>query len=75
MRTNEEILGMFHQAWLKNHQITCPYCHEVMDSETESFYTSMFGENREQECCCYNCDRTFLVDESVDRTWEVKEKS
>ena len=55
-------------------QVWCPYCHalypkELCDGDTD--LVSYWGEGDSVEKECQSCERTFLVQERVRRTYET----
>ena len=72
------IAGISETEWLANyrreHEIHCPHCDAVYDDTDNPQCISYHGEDGPVEVECLNeeCERVFLVVESVDRTYETK---
>lgn len=65
-------LEKWEENYKKSHQIACPHCGEVIeDGENMYPFISMWGEDSETKAECISCEKTFTVEEHVDRTWEV----
>ena len=53
--------------------IICPHCgYEHHDPEMLQGLITYHGEEEPQEVYCYQCDKTFFVNEHVSRTFEEK---
>ena len=51
--------------------IICPYCEREQDHETMYNYVSYWGEDTQGELQCEDCEKTFYVEEKVEREFET----
>jgi len=57
-----------------NEEIICPYCQHTQGTDTLYNFVSYWGEKGEQECDCESCGETFIIEEKVERTFEIRKK-
>jgi len=59
----------------RTHHIKCPHCGKDYTDDTEFHIAhntiSYYGDEGVCECECNSCEKTFYVEEHVDRTWDV----
>jgi hypothetical protein len=71
----DKIIGpllQYYKEWTDSHNIVCPFWGYEFD-ETEKYdFTTMHGEESEIESECPNCEKPLIIEENVDRTWEVR---
>jgi uncharacterized C2H2 Zn-finger protein len=73
-------LKSFDKTYDEEHSIKCPYCLELLydggniDHLELDLPITYHGEDGEKEIECPKCSKTFLCEESVDRTWETRKR-
>lgn len=77
--STDQFLDRIHNERLEEESIRCPYCEEYYyqpggDSELLEGLVTYHGEDGPVEIECQNehCEKSFLVEEDVSRTYEVK---
>ena len=67
----------YYEGWKKEyermHNIFCPHCNERQSVDTMMEHSTFHGEKDDEDkiCHCEHCDKRFIVNESVDRTFET----
>ena len=65
----EQILEMYR----RDREIHCPHCGELHPNDDFQYPVTYWGEDDPVELTCYECEKTFLVKEHIERTYEVME--
>ena len=71
--TAAEILDREMARMQANREIRCPNCNYLYDCEDTAHHISYHGDREPQRADCPNCEHPFMVDECVERTFEVME--
>lgn len=74
MKESDLILKRFEERYEKEHNIFCPYCGAKQSEEIRYNHVSYWADDGEKEETCTSCDKQFIVEEHVDRTWETRTK-
>jgi uncharacterized Zn-finger protein len=60
---------------MKKREIHCPYCSKEYDRESQlENLVTYWGEDGEVEVECGHCDKSYMVEEVVTRTYDVRKK-
>lgn len=68
---SKESLKRSEERYEKEHKIFCPYCEEEYKDEEYDCISYYGSENGLTEIDCPHCERTFYVEEIVDRTYKT----
>lgn len=68
-------LDTMRKEYTEEHQVKCPHCGHIIDDNSDlgdaDLITYHGSEDGPVEVDCPHCDQPFLVEETVDRTYEV----
>ena len=76
VRTVKEVMDAVDRKLAKMEaarEIRCPKCKYLYDWEDVGHHASFHGENGPQRADCPNCEHPFMVEECVERTFEITE--